>query len=311
MGKGELYIIDWLVHGGHQYEFFKTGPRFYCTLPNGFVPKVKDFGRPIDKNGKVYLAHEFNARKRKYDIMMVRAGINYAYVDRKYNHGPHPPGIAVMQTYKPFKIPDWVRCVVWNSKDVMMKHKGSLSKLKHFYIPHGFDPKEFNFLDLKRNGRVLTASSLFKQRAGVLGFHDWLWVSENMGKCNLLGHGNNRIKGSIGSWPLKRLVREYNRHSVYFNPTARSAMPRARAEALMCGTPLVTTNNFGIDNYLIDGKSCIFANKRNDMLKALKRVLGSSGLREELSGAGREAAIKHFHIRDYIERWKHVFRETI
>jgi glycosyltransferase involved in cell wall biosynthesis len=241
---------------------------------------------------------------------MVRAGINpKVYSKYRYKRGS-PPGIAVMQTYLPYKIPKWVRCVVWNSKVVMDEYKGQFSRQKHFYIPHGFDPKEFKFLNRVKNKRVLSAASLFEQRKKVLGFDEWLWVSNKIKICDLLGHGNDRLKESIGSYPLEKLVETYNQYSVFLNTTTRSAMPRTRAEALMCGTPLVTTNNFGIDEYLEHGKNCLFADTKEDMVKNINKILSSKALAKELGENGRATAIEHFHIDDYKAKWQHVFWEA-
>ena len=88
-------------------------------------------------------------------------------------------------------------------------------------------------------------------------------------------------------------------------------MPRTRAEALMCGTPLVTTNNFGISRYLVNKKSCIFANTREDMFKSVEKILGSKQMQKDLGAAGREAAIKYFNIRDYLSKWEQVFEEAL
>lgn len=306
--SGKLNVIDWLVHGGHQYEFFKSDCNFYCALPSGKAPNPKDLGRP--KNENVKYVDEREIRRKIFDIIIVRAGIDSKrYYKYRYKKGS-PLGVAVMQTYLPFKVPKWVRCIVWNSKSVMDKHRGLFSGKKHFYIPHGFDPKEFDFLNLKRNGRAISASSLFKQRGDVLGFNEWLWVSKNLKKCDLLGHGNNRLKESIGSFPLEKLVRTYNKYSVFLNTTTKSAMPRARAEALMCGTPLVTTNNFGINRYLRDGESCLFADTKGDMLKAVNKILSSNQMQQDLGAAGREAAIEHFNIKDYLDKWNYVFEEA-
>jgi glycosyltransferase involved in cell wall biosynthesis len=305
----KLKIIDWLVHGGHQYEFFKIDQRFFCTNPDGTTPRYENLGRPRNKNVN-YISGK-RALVDYFDIVMVRAGVDYGiYKKVRYGKGRLPPGIAVMQTYIPYEIPRWVSCVVWNSKAVMDKHYKSFSNKKHFYIPHGFDPREFSFLNLKRNDRALSAASLFRQRQKVLGFNEWQWVSDKLGKCDLLGHGNDGLKEVIGSFPLEKLVRTYNKYGVFLNTTTKSAMPRTRSEALMCGTPLVTTNNFGIDKYLVNNKSCIFADTKEDMLKAVKKILESKQMQDDLSQEGRAAAIKHFHIHDYKKRWEHVFEEA-
>ena len=42
----------------------------------------------------------------------------------------------------------------------------------------------------------------FEKRKKVLGFDEWAWVSEKLGKCDLLGHGNDNRKESIGCFPI-------------------------------------------------------------------------------------------------------------
>jgi len=306
----DVKIMDWLVHGGHQYEFFKTGPMFYCSAKNGGKPSSEDLGRPENKN--VLYLPEKNARVNKFDILMIRSGIPGQRVNEFKGSKRIIPAIAVVQTHTPFRIPKWVRCIVWNSKWVMDKYKGEFSRQKHFYIPHGFDPNEFSRLDnIQKNGRILSANSMFEERGHLLGFKDWRWISGQSGKCDLLGHSNESLSESIGSYPLTGLVGAYNEYSVYLNTTTKSAMPRARAEALMCGTPIVTTNNYGIDRYLKHGVNCFFADNKTDMLKYCNKILYSKDLQEELGFSGRERAKRCFHINDYVERWQAVFREVL
>ena len=262
-----LRIADWLVHGGHQYEFFKLNHLFLCTNPNRRRPDHKSLGRP--KNINVSYVTEKGISRASLDIVMVRAGVDYTPYRNKIIR-KRVPGIAVMQTYLPYEVPVWVRCVVWNSKVVMEKYKDRFPRKKHFYIPHGFDPLEFNFLNLERNNRVLSAAALFEKRKKVLGFDEWRWVADNLGVCDVLGHGNENIKECIGSFPLKKLVRTYNEYSLFLNTTTKSAMPRVRAEALMCGTPVITTKNFGIEDYLTHGKNCLFAEDTMLLIRAME-----------------------------------------
>ena len=303
-GLEQFRVADWLVHGGHQYEFFKTNHLFFCTNPNGRRPDPKSLGRPKNVNVKYITGRELS--RTYFDIAMVRAGVDYSPYN-KIITARKIPGIAVMQTYLPYDIPKWTRCVVWNSKAVMDKHKDQMPRKKHFYIPHGFDPLEFNFLNLDRNGRVLSAAALFEKRKKVLGFDEWRWIADELGLCDLLGHGNENIKECIGSFPLEKLVRMYNKYSLFLNTTTKSAMPRTRAEALMCGTPLITTKNFGIENYLTHGKNCLYADTKEDMLKQAKSLLGSKDMRENIGLAGREAAMLFFNIKEYKDRWEEVF----
>jgi len=303
-----LRVADWLVHGGHQYEFFKVNNLFLCTNPDRTRPDFKALGRP--RNSNVRYMDGKSLLRTRFEVVMVRAGVDYSPY-RKMIAAKSIPGIAVMQTHLPYEIPDWVRCVVWNSKAVMDKYMGRMPRRKHFYIPHGFDPLEFKSLNLDKNGRVLSAAALFEQRRRVMGFDEWRWVADNIGLCDLLGHGNEGIKECIGSFPLKELVRIYNEYSLFLNTTTRSAMPRVRGEALMCGTPLITTKNFGIENYLTHGKNCLYADTKEDMLKHAKSLLASKDMQEDIGLAGREVAVKFFNIKEYKERWQQVFEEAL
>ena len=305
-----IRIMDWLVHGGHQYEFFKTGHDFSCTHISGKKPVPRELNRPFNKN--VTYIEEAVARSKRFDIIMIRAGVSakrYEPFRRKARGGL--PGIAVIQTHSPFSVPAWARCCVWNSKVSMDKYRNMFSGQKHFYIPHGFDPREFDSLGLERNGRVLSGINVFKKRASLLGYKEWRWVADNLRKCDLIGHGNDEEKESIGNHGLKGLVENYNKYSVFLNTTTKSAMPRTRAEALMCGIPLVTTKNFGIENYLTHEKNCLFADTKEDMLRQIKRLLGSKDMQENIGAAGREVAIEFFNIKDYKNRWQEVFEEAI
>jgi glycosyltransferase involved in cell wall biosynthesis len=306
----KLKIMDWLVHGGHQYEFFKTGHDFFCTHVSGARPYPKELNRPDNKN--VTYLEEVVARKKVFDIIMIRAGVNPKRYEAFRQRSPGDlPGIAVIQTHTPFKVPEWARCCVWNAKVSMDRYRHMFPKQKHFYIPHGFDPNEFNFLDLERNNRVLSGVNVFEERAHLLGYNEWRWVANNFKRCDLIGHGNDKISESIGNHDLKGLVENYNKYSVFLNTTTKSAMPRTRAEALMCGTPLITTKNFGIENYLTHGKNCLYADTKEDMLRQIKRLMASEDMQGNIGLAGREAAIKFFNIKEYKARWEEVFSYAV
>ena len=308
--SNKLNVLDWLVHGGHQYEFFKLDHMFYCAGLNGAKPMPEHLGRP--KNDNVSYVNQNKLEGIRPHILMLRSPVKpnkYGLIRSRWAAEP-PAGIAVIQTFAPFRIPPWVRHVVWNSEYSMMKYRGQFSKKKHYYIPHGFDPEEFCRLDIDREGKMLAASSLFEKRGDILGFSDWKWVSDKLGGSAVLGHGNDSLKESIGSYPLSGLVEKYNSYAVFLNTTKVSAMPRVRGEAMMCGTPLVTTNNYGIKKYLVHGKSCMFADNKSDMYKYTKKIIASKQMQKDLGHGAREAALKHFHVKDFLGRWERVFEDV-
>jgi len=295
-------ILDFLVHGGHQYEFFKTNATFYCMGVNGELHTHESLGRPKQNNVNFITREEL--KNISPDFIMIRAGLKYDnYLDFIKN-GVKP--IAVVQTHTPFKIPAWCKTVVWNSRVSMEKFKKDMPDKKHYHVIHGFDPDEFRPLKLERNKRILSSFSLFKQRGDFLGYPNWRLVSDQTKLCDVIGHGNEEISSNIGIFAYPKLVEIYNIYSGYLNTTTHSAMPRSRAEAMMSGLPIITTSNYDTLFYFKDKINSLIANDANTMIKSINLLNSNKSLGEDLSLAGRETAIKYFNIKTYLERWKNI-----
>jgi glycosyltransferase involved in cell wall biosynthesis len=302
-----LKIMDFYVHQGHQYEFFKGKHDFYLSGCNSLPPDWNADHRPTHEN-MTFIDERDALLNHNFDVIMVRSPLNAKRYEAFHKRGA--TGIAVVQTTDPFPIPGWVPFVVWNSEDVMRRWKGRFPKKQHFYIPHGFDPDEFRDLSLERIGPALSVCNAFRQRAGFLGYDLWKYLSKRS-KCKIYGHGNEKMRLDIRECDnFEELINVYNTHKLYLNTTLHSAMPRARAEAMMCGMPLVTTDNYDIGKYVENKKDCILTNDRNKMLKGINKLLKSEEMRAEYGSRSREIAIKHFHIDTYLDRWDEVFKRA-
>lgn len=297
-----IKILDFLVHGGHQYEFFKNNATFYCMGIRGELHTHNSLGRP--KQNNVNFITKEDLKDISPDIIMIRAGVRYDDYIHFIKNGTKP--IAVVQTHTPFNIPSWCKIVVWNSKVSMESFKKDLSDKKHYHIVHGFDPNEFKPLKIEKNKRILSSFSLFKQRGDLLGYSSWNLVNNQTNLCDVIGHGNEEIVSSIGTFPYPKLVEIYNSYSGYLNTTLHSAMPRSRAEAMMCGLPIITTSNYDTPFYFKDKVNSLIANDSISMIRAVNKLISSSKMQEELSIAGRETAIKYFNIETYINKWKDI-----
>jgi glycosyltransferase involved in cell wall biosynthesis len=75
---------------------------------------------------------------------------------------------------------------------------------------------------------------------------------------------------------------------------------------MMCGLPIITTSNYDTPFYFKDRINSLIANDPGAMIKAIKMLLSSDKMQEEISLAGRETAIKYFNIQTYINRWKNI-----
>ena len=84
-------------------------------------------------------------------------------------------------------------------------------------------------------------------------------------------------------------------------------MPRGRAEAIMCGMPLVTTDNYEIKSYFKNKKNAIVSNDVAELSSGIKMLLESKQMQEDYGNMSRETAIKYFHINDFLSRWQSIF----
>jgi len=303
--NGKLKILDWYVHQGHQYEFFKTGHDFCLVAPNGTVPKWNKKHRPLSSN--VTLISEARVNNTKFDVVIIRSPIHAKRYQKHIKRGAVP--IAVVQTTTHYPIHPKCKHVVWNSAEVMKACKNHFPKKHHHYIVHGYDPNEFKPTSVRKNNRVLTVANVFKGRSSIMGYPLWSRVNKSVGKLDVIGHGNyDMYRREREAKTLDHLIRIYNSYAIYFNPTQSSAMPRSRAEAAMCGMPIVTTDNFDIGRYFKHNKNGIVSNSQKELVKGIRQLLSSEQMRVDYGQKARETAIKHFHIKDYTQKWNRIFK---
>ena len=299
-----MKILDWYNHQGHQYEFSKIGHEINLVGLDGKKPLWNINSRPLRDNVNLVDIHE--GIKSEPDIIMWRRGTDYKWAKRMVKFGAKCIGVA-QTTYFDYLVPKFVSILVWNSKHAMEKLYKNYPWCEHVYIPHGFDPDEFKNIPGERNGRILSVSSKFKERGKILGLGMFLHVSKSTQLCDLYGHDNNDLAEDCGfANTFEDLISIYNRYSVYLNTTIESAMPRSRAEAMMCGMPIVTTSHYDISEYIEHGHNGFIADNSSDMIKACQKILKEKKCFEEMSLRSRETALKHFHIRDYLKKWNNL-----
>lgn len=299
-------ILDWYVHQGHQKEFFKLPHDFYLIGADGTPAKWNKEHRSLPSN--VTLISEEHAKLLNFDIVMIRSPVEKARYNLFIERGSKP--IAVIQTTSIFELPKKCKHVVWNSLDVMNRFSKRLPDKEHHYIVHGYDPDEFKVLDIEKNNRVLTVANAFKRRSQIMGYDLWVNMLKNVKVLDVFGHKNTDISIYITETKnFDELIKIYNTYSIYFNPTKSSAMPRSRAEAVMCGMPLVSTDNFDIGMYFKHDKNAILSNDKGTIKDGLIKLLKSTEMQKEYGALAREVAINNFHIKDYLDKWNYVLEK--
>lgn len=307
MKKGKLKILDFYVHGSAQYELSKLNHLFFFVDPNSKAPNWNINHRPLRSNVK--LITEKEALLSRFDIVIIRSPLNPKRYEPFMRRGAIP--VAAVQTTNPFPLSPKVKHVVWNCSQTMKKFSRPYYPGKNnYHIVHGFDPDEFEDLKLDRMPRVLTVANAFKKRKEIMGYDLWRGVNDSLGICDILGHDNENINSDIRQADtFAELIEYYNKYQVFLNTTIDSAMPRSRGEAAMCASAIVSTKNHSIGNYFEHKKDILYANSESEMIDAIKLLLNNKELSYELGQKARETAVKHFHIKDYIEKWSDVFRK--
>ena len=299
-----MKILDWYNHQGHQYEFSKIDIPIYLVGLDNKKPSWDENHRPLRSN--VVLCDIKKGIESSPDIVMWRRGSDFNWCKRMAKEGAVCIGVA-QTTYFDYMVPNFVKILVWNSKSAMEKLYKNYPWCKHVYIPHGFDHNEFENMNIERKNKAVSVFSLFEERGKILGYDNWLKVCSKVG-CDLWGHGNEKTLNSVGhSKSFKHLVEIYNSYKVYLNTSVESAMPRSRAEAMMCGTPAVTTSYYDISEYITHGINGFLADNHYDMIKYCNLIINDYEIFKNLSFASRELAKDRFSIQRYIKSWKSLF----
>jgi len=203
-------------------------------------------------------------------------------------------------------------------------------------IIHGFDPDEYPIG--RRTEGVLTISGNLYTNGRYQG---WDVFSEcaRAFPIDLLGGDRNRGSVSEGlrinrvrvkrprmlpgqrffragrvAWGRRTFVnykRLIGEHAVYLNTTRFSPMPRARAEAMLCGIAVVSTGHYDFDRFVDHGETGFIFRRAAEAIDLLRELLGSPSLAREIGLRGREAACDFFHISRYLAEWEETLERRI
>jgi glycosyltransferase involved in cell wall biosynthesis len=102
----------------------------------------------------------------------------------------------------------------------------------------------------------------------------------------------------------RRYVDELRKYSVYFNPTLRSPMPRARAEPMMCGVVTVNADNHDVSMFIDNGIDGFYSNDPDQLREYLRYLVRHPAAVRSMGRAARDKAIEVFHIARYLADWR-------
>lgn len=183
-------------------------------------------------------------------------------------------------------------------------------------IWHGFDPTEFPPATYKR-GILSPLGPLVLSRPHYRGyflykkvFSDFL---EDIGPETLhvpdphVWYTGNAY--ALGKY--RNYIDEIRRYSVYFNPTLRSPMPRARCEPMMCGVVTVSANNHDVDMFIRNGVNGFYSNDPTELRDILLHLMRNPGAVRRIGAEARKTAIDVFNHDRYLADWRKLITDMV
>ena len=77
-------------------------------------------------------------------------------------------------------------------------------------------------------------------------------------------------------------------------------------ESVLTHTGQHKTINFDINRYFTNKKDMMLCSSKEEMSESINKILKNKNLMLDLGSAARETAKKHFHIKDYLDKWNDV-----
>lgn len=342
----KLRVLTYRWHVAHQYELYKLGHDFdlIADLPTQLTNRWDLRQRPLPENAR--FIPRAAAKPADYDLAILHFDENvlspensngvlgpywghaFRYLMEEGDvpkiavchgtpqfHGQYTPGYDkadLLQVIEPARreLVEYLKdtLVICNSHQAQAEWGFRRSKV----IWHGFDPLEFPPACYEK-GILSPLGPAVTARPHYRGYYLYQQVFADfpaqyapstlyVPDPSPLYAGN-----TFATWKFRNYVDEIRRYSVYFNPTRRSPMPRARGEAMTCGLVTVSADNHDVDRFIRNGVNGFYAREPGELREHLLYLCRNPDAARRIGGEGRRTALKAFHLDRYLADW----RETI
>ncbi len=199
--------------------------------------------------------------------------------------------------------------VILNSHQAMREWKFNNSKV----IWHGFDPTEFPPARYDRG--ILSLGRSMAERPYYRGLEFFNKVSAELPielRPSSLQVDGPVIYAKASNEYAKLKFRNYvdamRDYSIYFNPTLRSPMPRARGEAMLCGLVPVSCQNHDVEQFIIQSENGFYSNSPSEIAEFLKYLAKNPHKIREIGSRARATAMDLFNHDRYLSNWSDVIK---
>jgi glycosyltransferase involved in cell wall biosynthesis len=180
-------------------------------------------------------------------------------------------------------------------------------------IWHGFDPSEFLPATYCK-GILSPLGPLVKSRPHYRGYYLYQKVFSPEFPQSFLPQSLyvpdpdiDYLDNVFAIAKYKNYINEIRKYSVYFNPTLRSPMPRARCEPMMCGVVTVNANNHDVDLFIKNGVNGFYSNDADELREQLIYLMKNPEETRKIGAEARKTAINVFNHDRYLADWENLF----
>lgn len=332
-----LRVLTYRWHVPHQYELFKLGAEFTLVSDLGEGScRWWDLGqRPLPANAR--FARWAKIDPRQFDLAILHfdenvlqaaadargVGAEWGATFRFLQQNLTIPRVAVCHGTPQVDAPaqraalaDFLgdTPVVVNSHQAQAEWGFASAQV----IWQGFDPAEFPCRPPPGRGapRILTLpQEATAERPGYRGADLLAQVAARLAaplerlrvtEPNLLLRGNAYADARFAHY-----VAALHGFDIYFNPTLRSPMPRSRGEAMLCGLATVNAAGHDVDRFIENGMNGFYAASAEELTDQIGFLLADPARAWRIGLAGRETAMRRFHIDRYLTDWRQLIRDTL
>jgi glycosyltransferase involved in cell wall biosynthesis len=175
-------------------------------------------------------------------------------------------------------------------------------------IWHGFDPAEFPPATYER-GILSPLGPLVMSRPHYRGYYVYRQVFDGL-QDELRPHSLHVAEphfahtgNGYAEAKYRLYVNQIRRYSVYFNPTLRSPMPRARTEPMMCGVVPVSAKNHDVDRYIKNGVNGFYSEDPRELRDQLLFLHKNPAAVRRIGAEARRTACTVFNYDRYLNDW--------
>ena len=348
--KRRLRVLTYRWHVPHQYELWKLPIQVTMVTGTGSkISEQWDYGqRPLPANARFRALEDINVHD--YDVAILHVDENVLAPQNTRGAVGVEWGAAFKLFCEQIDLPKVAVChgtpqfhgqydIHYSGADLMRPIEAERQRLVDYLgethvvcnsyqaqtewqfrrssvIWHGFDPAEFGPATYER-GILSPLGPLVMSRPHYRGYFLYQKVLE--GHCEELRPETlqvpepsaPRADNRYAVAKFRSYVDQLRRYSVYFNPTLRSPMPRARGEPMMCGVVTVSARNHDVDRFIDDGVDGFFADSAEELRSQLQFLIRNPETTRRIGSAGRAKACKIFHIDRYLSDWKRLLNQVV